>query len=576
MVPAPVQFVGRAYDLRQAGYEYHSSMTVAARLINTSWLWANVREQGGCLRMFGRVQPPHRTAFLRLLPGPQRRRNPGGLRRHTEFPEHRGPERPGPDPADCRHIRVVGSGPSAQGPGPDGTGQIPDGQHARHAAATPGGDFGDASGACARLGRIPAGGGGGHQHRGDGIGGSLGQGRSRRCRAFPAPGRFSSDIGAKHHVRRDPRPWSGSPLVDPRRPTRGRSWPSAAQAEAWMARQAAWVAAREPEVQALVSDWNPHRSRLNDLAEGPLRGMLAGIKDIFHVDGLPTRGGTSLPVEALSGATGNAVNRLVRAGALMAAKTVTTEFAYFEPGPTTNPWHASRTPGGSSSGSAAGVAAGYFDVALGTQTVGSVIRPAAFCGVPGYKPTLGAIRRDGLLVFSRTVDHVGLFSRTWEDMLAAADALSIAPIAPAPSETSVLGLITGPYAQQASEYMRGQVAAWCGRMEQAGFQVREVAAPVGHRTTQQPAQGLDRPRFGGPAPTVVRRLLASVPAAHGGLDRGRNARRQRPLRSLPGQQGRNPGGTARHHGGSGRGPAGQFRRPWMWRLSASPIPAIRS
>lgn len=271
-------------------------------------------------------------------------------------------------------------------------------------------------------------------------------------------------------------PWSGSPLVDPRRPARGRSWPSAAQAEAWMARQAAWVAARESEVQALVSDWNPHRSRLNDLPEGPLRGMLAGIKDIFHVDGLPTRGGTSLPVEALSGATGNAVNRLVRAGALIAAKTVTTEFAYFEPGPTTNPWHASRTPGGSSSGSAAGVAAGYFDVALGTQTVGSVIRPAAFCGVPGYKPTLGAIRRDGLLVFSRTVDHVGVFSRTWEDMLAAADALSMVPIAPPPSEAPVLGLVTGPYAQQASEYMRGQVAAWCGRMEQAGFQVREVAA----------------------------------------------------------------------------------------------------
>ena len=272
-----------------------------------------------------------------------------------------------------------------------------------------------------------------------------------------------------------PPPWSGSPLFDPQRPARGQGWPSAAKAAAWMVRQAAWVAAREPVVQALVSDWNPHRSRLNDLPAGPLRGMLAGIKDIFHADGLPTRGGTSLPVEALSGSTGNAVRRLVRAGAMIAAKTVTTEFAYFEPGPTTNPWHASRTPGGSSSGSAAGVAAGFFDVALGTQTVGSVIRPAAFCGVPGYKPTLGTIRRDGLLVFSRTVDHVGLFSRTWEDMLAAANALSMVAMAPPSSKSPVLGLVTGPYAQQASGYMRGQVSAWCERMEQAGFQVREVA-----------------------------------------------------------------------------------------------------
>ena len=241
-----------------------------------------------------------------------------------------------------------------------------------------------------------------------------------------------------------------------------------------MARQAAWVAAREPIVQALVSDWNPYRSRLNDLPAGPLGGMLAGVKDIFHADGLPTRGGTAVPAEKLSGTTGHAVSRLIRAGALIAAKTVTTEFAYFEPGPTTNPWHPDSTPGGSSSGSAAGIAAGFFDVALGTQTVGSVIRPAAFCGIPGYKPTLGTIRRNGLLVFSRTVDHVGLFSRTWEDMLAVANALSIVASPPTRSKPPVLGLVIGPYAQQASEFMRGQVSAWCRRMEQAGFQVREV------------------------------------------------------------------------------------------------------
>jgi Asp-tRNA(Asn)/Glu-tRNA(Gln) amidotransferase A subunit family amidase len=104
------------------------------------------------------------------------------------------------------------------------------------------------------------------------------------------------------------------------------------------------------------------------------------------------------------------------AGAVILGKTVTTEFAYFGPGKTRNPHHAEHTPGGSSSGSAAAVAAGMVPLALGSQTNGSTIRPAAFCGVVGFKPTRGLMSRHGILTLSRTLDHVGLFARTIEDV----------------------------------------------------------------------------------------------------------------------------------------------------------------
>src|SRR5690606_25275669 len=105
------------------------------------------------------------------------------------------------------------------------------------------------------------------------------------------------------------------------------------------------------------------------------------------------------------------VTALRRAGALILGKTVTTEFAYFQPGPTRNPHHPDHTPGGSSSGSAAAVAAGYCPLALGTQTIGSVIRPAAFCGVVGFKPSQDRISSGGLIPLSPSADHVGLFTQ---------------------------------------------------------------------------------------------------------------------------------------------------------------------
>jgi len=181
-------------------------------------------------------------------------------------------------------------------------------------------------------------------------------------------------------------------------------------------------AVAEPEVLA----WLPDEERARRLhaeaaqlsAKWPhpdgrpaLYGIAAGIKDIFHAGGFLTRAGSALPPEALTGTEGDAVRRLRAAGALLAGKTVTAEFACAEPGPTHNPHRLGHTPGGSSSGSAAAVASGTCLVALGTQTVGSVIRPAAFCGVVGVKPSFDRIPTTGLLYFSRSADHVGYFTQ---------------------------------------------------------------------------------------------------------------------------------------------------------------------
>lgn len=139
----------------------------------------------------------------------------------------------------------------------------------------------------------------------------------------------------------------------------------------------------------------------------PLFGTLVAIKDCIRVDGLPTRAGSRLPPDCFAGPEGAAVARLRAAGALILGKAVTTEFTLGTPGPTRNPLDPAHTPGGSSSGSAAAVAAGYAPLALGTQTGGSVIRPAAFCGVVGFKPTWGRVPADGVVHYAPSFDHVG-------------------------------------------------------------------------------------------------------------------------------------------------------------------------
>ena len=158
-------------------------------------------------------------------------------------------------------------------------------------------------------------------------------------------------------------------------------------------------------------------------APGPLHGVPIGIKDIFDTGDMPTELGSPLWAGRTPRRDAAVVARLRAAGAVIMGKTVTTEYAYRQPGKTTNPHDAGRTPGGSSSGSAAAVAAHMVPAAVGSQTNGSVIRPAAFCGVVGFKPTHGLISRSGALLLSRTLDHVGVFARTVADVALVAEAL---------------------------------------------------------------------------------------------------------------------------------------------------------
>jgi len=156
--------------------------------------------------------------------------------------------------------------------------------------------------------------------------------------------------------------------------------------------------------------------RLQGRPTGPLHGVPVGVKDIFDSADMPTENGSALYAGRTPSSDATVITMLRAAGAVIMGKTVTTEFAYFFPGKTRNPHNPEHTPGGSSSGSAAAVAAEMVPLALGSQTNGSTIRPAAFCGVVGFKPTYGLISRHGILPLSRTLDHVGLFARSIDDI----------------------------------------------------------------------------------------------------------------------------------------------------------------
>lgn len=157
---------------------------------------------------------------------------------------------------------------------------------------------------------------------------------------------------------------------------------------------------------------------------GPLHGVPVALKDIIDTKGIPTRNGCALDDGRVPQADSWVAERLRAAGALMIGKTHTTELAFLHPAPTRNPANTAHTPGGSSAGSAAAVAAGMAALAVGTQTGGSVIRPAAYCGCVGFKPTFGAIPRRGILMQSPTLDTVGVFARDVEGAALLAEALA--------------------------------------------------------------------------------------------------------------------------------------------------------
>jgi len=198
-----------------------------------------------------------------------------------------------------------------------------------------------------------------------------------------------------------------------------------------------------------------------------------GVKDIYRVDGFATGAGSQLPTELFAGDEAACVTRLRAAGALVLGKTVTTEFAYFEPGPTRNPHDLQHTPGGSSSGSAAAVAAGLCPLALGSQTIGSTIRPAAFCGVVGFKPSYGRIEPAGAIYVAPSLDHVGLFTQDVEGMMLAASALCEGWQKVRVESLPVLGVPDGPYLEQAAQQAFEEQLS---RLAEAGYTVRRVNA----------------------------------------------------------------------------------------------------
>jgi len=209
----------------------------------------------------------------------------------------------------------------------------------------------------------------------------------------------------------------------------------------------------------------------------PVFGVPVGVKDVFHVDGLPTRAGSRLPPEELTGQQAGAVARLRAEGALIAGKTVTTEFAYYASGPTRNPHNPLHTPGGSSSGSAAAVAAGLCPAALGTQTIGSIIRPASYCGVVGFKPSFGRVSAEGLIPLAPSLDHVGFLTSDVAGARALAAVLlkDYDPTRAGRFPQAVLGIPEGPYLSHASEEGLAHFRATCERLA-AHYDVLPVPA----------------------------------------------------------------------------------------------------
>ncbi len=242
------------------------------------------------------------------------------------------------------------------------------------------------------------------------------------------------------------------------------------------------VSQRERQLFALVSE--PDRpTRLSrdaatlaaapGAAELPLYGIPVGVKDIFRVGGWDTAAGSLLPPEILKGPEAELVGRFRDLGALFLGRCVTTEFAYFEPGPTANPAAPGHTPGGSSSGSAAAVAAGYCPIALGSQTVGSVLRPAAFCGITGFKPSQGRLSIRGAIPYAPSLDQAGLFANTPADMLWLA-ARVVDSWVPSSAGGMQLGVPDDAYLRQAEPAIRARFEEVLVSLRAAGWEVRPL------------------------------------------------------------------------------------------------------
>jgi Asp-tRNA(Asn)/Glu-tRNA(Gln) amidotransferase A subunit family amidase len=255
-------------------------------------------------------------------------------------------------------------------------------------------------------------------------------------------------------------------------------------AEAVVSDCLARIAAREPVVHAFAHvDAELALQQARALDRGPARGALhgvpIGIKDVIDTADQPTQMGSPIYHGNRPACDAACVALLRAAGAVILGKTVTCEFAGMTAGPTTNPHDPARTPGGSSSGSGAAVADFMLAAALGTQTGGSVLRPAAYCGVIGYKPTFGAFNRAGLKFAAESLDTIGLIARTIDDVALITSALlGGQPGGPAPlGAPPRIGLCRTPLWDTAEPETRHAVEDAAARLAQAGATLREVVLP---------------------------------------------------------------------------------------------------
>lgn len=258
----------------------------------------------------------------------------------------------------------------------------------------------------------------------------------------------------------------------------GRTTPRAVLEQA-----AAAIAAREEEVRAFCAlDLDAARaaSEAPDLAQRPLAGLPVGVKDILDTRDLPTSYGSPIYAGHRPRTDAPVVAMTRRAGGLIVGKTVTTEFAFLEPAPTRNPRRLTHTPGGSSAGSAAAVAAGMLPLALGTQTAGSIIRPAAFCGITGYKPTFRTLPTLGMKTFSWHLDTVGLFAARVRDAAFAAAALTgrDLDIGAEVAEAPRIGVVRTARADQAEPASHAALEAAARALEAAGARVFDLDLPT--------------------------------------------------------------------------------------------------
>jgi aspartyl-tRNA(Asn)/glutamyl-tRNA(Gln) amidotransferase subunit A len=240
------------------------------------------------------------------------------------------------------------------------------------------------------------------------------------------------------------------------------------------ARVFAWAHVDEAGARATA------RERAAEIASGrvrgPLHGVPVGIKDIIHVAGMPTTAGARAWAHSRPLADAPVVARLRAAGAVILGKTHTTEFAYRDPAPTRNPWNLEHTPGGSSAGSGAAVAAGMVPVALGTQTVGSVLRPAAYCGVVGFKATHGLTPATDVIPLAWSLDHVGVLTRSVEDAAIALGIMADRDLTVSPRGAPTLA-VAPELLERAEPETAAHLRATAEALSRAGARIVEVALP---------------------------------------------------------------------------------------------------